>query len=387
MLSYLGAKSRLTAQERKDARAAARAARVAQIARHKAAREALVLQRKEARRLRSDEASAKWHEAQEKKRLARDEARAEKNAANEVEIEKLESVDVPVEKLITPEEFATGGDDLAGLGARRSRCRNPAPFYGTIAKYRRACKKAGNTYDRARCLCVDAYGRVWPYQRQQIIGPNFNPDAYLRQQEYYRQIQAQQLANQQYWLQQAQQQYLIQQPYQQPQYQASFPQGYSANYGAPFPSAFAPGSSGATGPAFTEEAELAASSGGGDDFGLPADTVLFQGKGPGSPAAPTGAVPVESAVMPVADIISGELVVADDMAFDSTPSPVAAPEQLIAPNPITIVPAFSQPASETAYSSNATDEEDGLSGLTDSSSKILGLAAVGAAFWLLMRKK
>jgi hypothetical protein len=91
--------------------------------------------------------------------------------------------------------------------------------------------------------------------------------------------------------------------------------------------------------------------------------------------------------MPVADIISGELVVADDMAFDSTPSPVAAPEQLIAPNPITIVPAFSQPASETAYSSNATDEEDGLSGLTDSSSKILGLAAVGAAFWLLMRKK
>jgi hypothetical protein len=439
--------------QRKVARAAAVAtrkaaivqrqdARAAQVVRHKDARAAAVVQRGVDKSQRVADASAKWHEAQEKKRDAAINKQTQKNEANQRALDAkaamaaaheeyvrqaggsttggpgnaLETATVGVETFggnsgggqkpielfdiygdvnaaprgnkfetdappdsLDPAFFDDGGvAGLAGLGAKRARCRNPAPFYGTIAKYRKACKKAGNTYDRQRCICVDQYGRVWPYQQQQPVGPQFDPQAYLRQQEYYRQIQAQQLANQQYALQQQQQQYL----YQQPQYQPSFPQGYASNYGSPFPSAFAPGSGGASGPAFSEEAELAASSGGGDDFGLPSDTVLFQGKGPSSPAAPTGAA--DSVTMPVSDIVGGELIVADDMAFEGTPSPTAAPEQMIAPNPITITPAFSQPASEGGY---MVDDSDGMSGLSEASSNLLGLVAVGAAIWFLTRKK
>jgi hypothetical protein len=445
--------------QRKVARAAAVAtrkaaivqrqdARAAQVVRHKDARAAAVVQRGVDKSQRVADASAKWHEAQDKKRDAAINKQTQKNEANAEHVRSMENLaaaraeyarqaaeaaaqgggsttggpgnaletatvgvetfggnsgggqkpielfdiygdvnaaprgnkfetDAPPDSL-DPAFFDDGGvAGLAGLGAKRARCRNPAPFYGTIAKYRKACKKAGNTYDRQRCICVDQYGRVWPYQQQQPVGPQFDPQAYLRQQEYYRQIQAQQLANQQYALQQQQQQYL----YQQPQYQPSFPQGYASNYGSPFPSAFAPGSGGASGPAFSEEAELAASSGGGDDFGLPSDTVLFQGKGPSSPAAPTGAA--DSVTMPVSDIVGGELVVADDMAFEGTPSPTAAPEQMIAPNPITITPAFSQPASEGGY---MVDDSDGMAWLP-ASSNLLGLVAVGAAIWFLTRKK
>lgn len=56
------------------------------------------------------------------------------------------------------------GDDMAGGMGALAKCTDPVPLYGTFKAYQQACKKAKLKFDKKRCVCLDASGKVWPAQ-------------------------------------------------------------------------------------------------------------------------------------------------------------------------------------------------------------------------------